>query len=159
RQLLESIVTVEREWPSAAHTLRQELVFGQIIAASQWPADLRSAIPKEWARAAEGQQSPASASVWSRLRHRLFGRDASRARCLQDARLVEVADRPPVEADRTFIAASKSSLFSTLADEDSASSWIRYARRMRSSRTALRMMVIAVEAALGMPARPEPMLD
>jgi hypothetical protein len=150
RALLEELLLAEKEWPPFSHTLRQELVFGQLITAASWPLDLRARVPAAWDGVVAGRAHEAEPSTWSRFRQRLFGRLAGRERCLWMAALIRVADKPPMISDPILAEAGNASFLSRLADEGPAagSTWLSFARRLRRSRTHLRMTTFAVRALL-----------
>ena len=142
RQLAEDLILVEREWPAFSHTMRQELVFGQMIGQARLPSKLRARIPSKWRSIVrKGDEESWTAS----LRGKLFGGLAMRERCLATAALVEVADASPRDADARFGAAGAPTLLSRLAWEETGSSnWIGFARRARALRTELRMLVCSL---------------
>ena len=148
RQLAANLDVVEREWPAFSHTMRQELVFGQMISQARLPPELRSRVPSKWRAIG---RTVDDASWTTSLREKLFGGWALRERCLAAAALVEVSDAAPRDADARFGVAAAPTLLSRLAWEDaSPSNWTGYVRRVRRLRTELRMLVVSLrEASVG----------
>jgi len=152
RRILEALGTIEREWPPFSHTLRQELVFGQLYDPRQLSSELRARIPARWL--GNILLSSEEQSWVTGLRGKLFGPWAMRELCLRMAGLVEVADKDPTAADPRFQAAGESTFLWRLAREDGggSSNWLGFARRMRRLTTELRMLNAGLEAISGSPA-------
>jgi hypothetical protein len=157
RRLQRSLEVIRREWPSLALSLQQELVFAQVaFYSSRWTdAEVARLPPPAMKLRGKARQGDAPDPMgW--VRWRVFGGWAADESCRLLAQAARDADGPLDQAGASLRAGASRPLSIRLASDgkDDEEAWIRFARRYRTGRLQLELLLGALEVWAGAPAAP-----
>ena len=148
KRLQRTLELIRRDWPSFALALKQELVFAQVAFFSTRWTDAEVARLPAPALKMRGKARPDDASTpLDRVRWTVFGGWAGDESCRLLAQAVRDADGPLDQADASLRAGATRPLSARLASEgkEDEESWMRFARRYRTGRLQLELLLGALE--------------